>query len=136
MIRDEKFVSVEEMGKQIAFSEKVREITEGKGFKAHIITLGCQQNEADSERISGALCALGYTITEDDMSADLIIINTCAIREHAERRALSFIGRYKHNKAKNPDMVLGVCGCMMAQEHRMKQVITFPYVDFAFGTGS
>jgi tRNA-2-methylthio-N6-dimethylallyladenosine synthase len=132
----EKFVSCEEMGKQLAFAEKVRELTEGKNFKAHIITLGCQQNEADSERISGALNSLGYTITDDDMSADLIIINTCAIREHAERRALSFIGRYKHNKAKNPDMVLGVCGCMMAQEHRMKQVITFPYVDFAFGTGS
>ena len=111
-------------------------MTDGKDFKAHIITLGCQQNEADSERISGALVSLGYTVTDDDASADLIIINTCAIREHAERRALSFIGRYKHNKTKNPDMVIGVCGCMMAQKHRMEQVIKFPYVDFAFGTGS
>ena len=111
-------------------------MTDGKDFKAHIITLGCQQNEADSERISGALVSLGYTVTDDDASADLIIINTCAIREHAERRALSFIGRYKHNKTKNPDMVIGVCGCMMAQKHRMDQVIRFPYVDFAFGTGS
>lgn len=136
MTESGKFVPMDEIARQSAFADKVREITEGKGLCAYIITLGCQQNEADSERISGALVSLGYTVTEDDSSADLIIINTCAIREHAERRALSFIGRYKHNKAKNPDMVLGVCGCMMAQEHRMKQVITFPYVDFAFGTGS
>ena len=99
-----KFVSAMEMARQSAFADKVREITEGKGLTAFVITLGCQQNEADSERICGALMSLGYTVTEDDTSADLIIINTCAIREHAERRALSFIGRYKHNKAKNPDM--------------------------------
>lgn len=131
-----KFVSLEEIANQKKYADSVRALTDGKGFKAHIITLGCQQNEADSERISGALVSLGYTVTDDDTSADLIIINTCAIREHAERRALSFIGRYKHNKNKNPDMVLGVCGCMMAQNHRMEQVIRFPYVDFAFGTGS
>ncbi len=131
-----KFVSLEEIAKQKKYADAVRALTDGKGFKAYIITLGCQQNEADSERISGALTSLGYTVTDDDASADIIIINTCAIREHAERRALSFIGRYKHNKAKNPDMVLGVCGCMMAQKHRMEQVIRFPYVDFAFGTGS
>ncbi len=131
-----KFVSLEEIANQKKYADSVRALTDGKGFKAHIITLGCQQNEADSERISGALVSLGYTVTDDDTSADLIIINTCAIREHAERRALSFIGRYKHNKNKNPDMVLGVCGCMMAQKHRMEQVIRFPYVDFAFGTGS
>ena len=136
MTNKDKFVSAEEIAKQTDFASKVRELINGKGFKAHIITLGCQQNEADSERISGYLKSLGYTITEDDSSADLIIINTCAIREHAERRALSFIGRYKHNKIKNPDMVIGVCGCMMAQPHRMEQVIRFAYVDFAFGTGS
>ena len=130
------FVSSEEMAIQVKYADKIRALISGKGFKAHIITLGCQQNEADSERIGGALRSFGYEITDDDASADMIIINTCAIREHAERRALSFIGRYKHNKAKNPDMILAVCGCMMAQEHRMKQVITFPYVDFAFGTGS
>ena len=133
---DSKFVSVTDMAKQKKYADGVRALTEGKGYKAFIITLGCQQNEADSERISGALASLGYTVTEDDGAADLIIINTCAIREHAERRALSFIGRYKHNKIKNPDMVIGVCGCMMAQKHRMEQVIRFPYVDFAFGTGS
>ena len=99
-----KFVSLEEIANQKKYADSVRALTDGKGFKAHIITLGCQQNEADSERISGALVSLGYTVTDDDTSADLIIINTCAIREHAERRALSFIGRYKHNKNKNPDM--------------------------------
>jgi len=130
------FVSANDIVIQGHYADKIRVLVADKGFKAHIITLGCQQNEADSERISGALRSFGYEITEDDTAADLIIINTCAIREHAERRALSFIGRYKHAKAKNPDMILAVCGCMMAQDHRMRQVITFPYVDFAFGTGS
>ncbi len=136
MAQRTEFVTAEEIALQAQFSKKVLGLISDKNFKAHIITLGCQQNEADSERIGGALKSLGYEITDNDAEADMIIINTCAIREHAERRALSFIGRYKHAKAKNPDMILAVCGCMMAQEHRMKQVITFPYVDFAFGTGS
>ena len=130
------FVGAEELLKQQEYASSTRRLIDGKGFKAHVITLGCQQNEADSERISGVLKSLGYEITENDNEADLIIINTCAIREHAERRALSFIGRYKHNKIKNPDMIIAVCGCMMAQKHRMEQVRTFAYVDFAFGTGS
>ena len=122
MTNKDKFVSAEEIAKQTDFASKVRELINGKGFKAHIITLGCQQNEADSERISGYLKSLGYTITEDDSSADLIIINTCAIREHAEKRALSIIGQYKHLKAQNPELVIAVCGCMVTQEARASKL--------------
>ncbi len=133
----ENFVSVSELEEQRGYIARVRELIGSKGLKAFVITLGCQQNEADSERIRGILTSLGYTITDDEQIADAIIVNTCAIREHAEKRALSIIGRYKHNKTRNPSTVLGVCGCMPAQEHRMEQIKhSYHYVDFAFGTGA
>jgi len=131
------FVSIEEMKKQSLFTEKVRALIKDKGFKAHVFTLGCQQNEADSERMRGILVSLGYEITYKEEEADLLLVNTCAIREHAEKRALSIIGRYKHLKIKNPDLVIGVCGCMSAQEHRSEQLKhSYHYVDFVFGTGA
>ena len=131
------FVNTDELENQKVISEQVKKLTFGKSFKALVLTLGCQQNEADSEVIRGILKSLGYFITYDDKDADVIIINTCAVREHAESRALSIIGRYKHNKIKNPDMILGVCGCMTSQSHRTEQIKhSYPYVDFVFGTGS
>ncbi len=131
------FVSVAELERQASFCNKVRELVLGKGMLAFVITLGCQQNEADSERIRGILTSVGYTLTDDEAIADIIIVNTCAIREHAEKRALSIIGRYKHNKARNPNTVIGVCGCMSAQEHRSEQLKhSYHYVDFAIGTAS
>lgn len=131
------FVSIEETKKQRLFIDKIRVFINGKGFKACVFTLGCQQNEADSERMRGILADLGYEITYKEEEADLLLVNTCAIREHAERRALSIVGRYKHYKTKNPDLVIGVCGCMTAQEHRASQLKhSYPYVDFVFGTGA
>ena len=136
-MRTDNFVNPLELEAQRSYTGRVREMIEGKGLKAFVITLGCQQNEADSERIRGILVSLGYTITDNEEIADAIIVNTCAIREHAERRALSIIGRYKHNKARNPDTVIGVCGCMTAQEHRANHLKrSYHYVDFVFGTGS
>lgn len=131
------FVSAAELARQGEYAQGVREIIKNKGLRAFVITLGCQQNEADSERIRGILTDLGYSITDDETIADAIIVNTCAIREHAEKRALSIIGRYKHNKERNPDTVIGVCGCMTAQEHRAEHLKrSYHYVDFVFGTGS
>jgi len=131
------FVSIEEMKKQRLFIDNVRTQIEGKGLKACVFTLGCQQNEADSERMRGILKSLGYEITYKEDEADLLLVNTCAIREHAERRALSIVGRYKHYKTKNPDLIIGVCGCMTAQEHRIEHFKhSYPYVDFVFGTGT
>ena len=131
------FVSIEDMKKQSLFIDKVRALIDKKGFKACVFTLGCQQNEADSERMRGILKALGYEITYKEDEADLLLVNTCAIREHAEKRALSIVGRYKHYKTKNPDLVIGVCGCMTAQEHRAEQFKhSYHYVDFVFGTGA
>ena len=102
---------------------------------AFVLTFGCQQNVADSEKLSGLAREMGYEITEDPACAELILVNTCAIREHAEKRALSIVGQYKHLKEKNRDLVIGVCGCMVAQEHRREQLKkSYPYVDFILGT--
>ena len=85
--------------------------------KAHVITLGCQQNEADSEKIRAMAVEMGYEITDSPESADLVVINTCAIRKHAELKALSIIGRFKASKAENPEFILAMVGCMAAEPH-------------------
>jgi len=135
MVNTNNFVSSAELLEQEGYKREIRKKISGKGYKAFVFTLGCQQNEADSERIRGVLREVGYTITDNEEEADFLLVNTCAIREHAERRALSIIGRFKHYKAKNLDIVIGVCGCMTAQEHRSEQIKhSYHYVDFAFGT--
>ncbi len=105
--------------------------------KVFVQTFGCQQNEADSEKYLGMAVDMGYEPTDTPDNADLIIVNTCAIREHAEKKALSIIGQYKHIKAKNKDLIIGVCGCMVAQEHRREELkMKYPYVTFTLGTAS
>ena len=107
----------------------------GRRRRAFILTFGCQQNVADSEKLSGLCLRMGYELTERADEADLIMVNTCAIREHAEQKALSIVGQYKHLKAKNPELIVGVCGCMVAQEHRRDELKrSYPYVDLVFGT--
>ncbi len=109
----------------------------GKKRGAFVLTFGCQQNEADSEKLAGLCEAMGYTVVSAPEEADLIVVNTCAIREHAEQKALSIVGQYKHLKAKNPSLVIAVGGCMMAQEHRKNDIkFRYPYVDFVFGPSS
>lgn len=104
---------------------------------AFVLTFGCQQNEADSERLKGTALAMGYELVDEPARADLIVVNTCAIREHAELKALSIIGQYKHIKHKNPELVIAVCGCMPAQESRKMELKNkYPYVDLVFGTTS
>ena len=104
---------------------------------AFVQTFGCQQNEADSEKLAGMARAMGYIITDSPDEADLIVVNTCAVREHAERKTLSIIGQYKHIKEANPNLVIAVCGCMVGQEHRRTELkMRYPYVDFTFPPGS
>jgi tRNA-2-methylthio-N6-dimethylallyladenosine synthase len=105
--------------------------------KYFIQTFGCQQNEADSQRMAGICRMMGYEETDDPSEAKLILVNTCAIREHAEKRALSIIGQYKHVKEADPDVVIGVGGCMVTQKHRADRLkMSYPYVDFVFDTTS
>ena len=143
MIRNSNDVSASEIEKQKGYMALVRAENErylndnGVRRKAFVLTLGCQQNEADSERLSGMAVEMGYDIVSAPEEASLIIVNTCAIREHAEQRALSLVGQYKHIKAKNPDLKIVMCGCMVVQEHRIQDIkMRYPYVDILFGTSS
>lgn len=118
---------------------KVRKILQlkyqGTLPKAYIETSGCQQNESDSEKLMGMSVDLGFTPTESKEEADLILINTCAVREHAELKALSHTGYLKHLKEAHPDLIIGICGCMVQQNHRKEDIKhKYPYVDFVFGT--
>lgn len=110
------------------------EKTEGIPPYACVLTFGCQQNEADSEKMRGVLADLGYEITSDPEQSQVLLFNTCAVRDHAEKKVLSVIGQYKHLKLKRPSLIIGVCGCMTAQEERREKLKrSYPYVDFATG---
>ena len=142
-IKKSSFVSDEEYARQKGFSEFIKsendKYFEEQGIrrKVFVMTLGCQQNEADSEKLLGMSEAMGYEETATPDDASLILVNTCAIREHAEKRALSIVGQYKHIKAKNPDLIICICGCMVVQEHRIQDIkMRYPYVDVLFGTSS
>lgn len=103
--------------------------------KACVITYGCQQNVADSEKIKGMLELMGYDFTDDRFEAKLIIFNTCAVREHAEDRVFGNVGALKNYKRENPDAVLALCGCMMQQQHIADKIKkSYPFVDLVFGT--
>ena len=107
----------------------------GKHLKYMIKTYGCQANLADTERISGILETMGYSSTEKEEEADLLLLNTCAIRENAENRVFGELGRLKPLKKTNPNMLLGICGCMPQEEKVTARVREkFPYVDLVFGT--
>ncbi len=109
----------------------------GRKPRFFVQTFGCQQNEADSERLAGLATAMGYEKADAPEEAELILVNTCAVREHAERKTLSIIGQYKHIKEKKPELVIAVCGCMVGQEHRRNELkMRYPYVDITFPPGS
>lgn len=124
---------------ELAVAEKVAayHMHNSTSPKYYIQTFGCQQNEADSERLAGLCECMGYTRTFVPDEASLILVNTCAVREHAEKKALSIIGQYKHIKDANPDLVIGVGGCMVTQEARASKLkMSYPYVSFTFDTGA
>ena len=133
----------EDIEKQFRFAAQVAAVHERNGRvgenapKCFVQTFGCQQNEADSERIAGLAILMGYAITHDPAEAKLILVNTCAVREHAEKKALSIIGQYKHLKEADPEVIIGVGGCMATQQHRADQLKrSYPYVSFVFDTAS
>ena len=120
--------------KESDFSEyinAVKHLNAEQSKKVYIVTFGCQQNEADAEKMLGMSEAMGYEKTDTPDNADLIILNTCAIRKHAEEKALSLLGRFKALKKKNNSLIIGVCGCMAAEEHIKEMLKTdFHYVTF------
>lgn len=101
----------------------------------NILTLGCQMNERDSETLAGMLIQMGYEPVEDRNMADIAIINTCSVRDHADRRFFGMLGQLKKIKEKNPAFIVCVCGCMMQQQHIIDQIKEkYPWVDIIFGT--
>lgn len=101
----------------------------------YIETWGCQMNEEDSEKLSGMLKRLGYSSTEEREKSDIIIFNTCCIRENAELKVYGNLGALKKLKEKNPNLIIAVCGCMMQQEGMAEAIVKkYPFVDILFGT--
>ena len=107
-----------------------------KGKKYFLRTYGCQMNVHDGEEIAARLESLGFSVTDTMENADMVILNTCAIRENAHDKLYGFLGRCKHQKEKvNPNLIIGICGCMAQEEGVVKELMEkHPYVDIVFGT--
>jgi len=132
-------VPLEEIEKQEEFSQLVKTVLAARYEPeiplAFIHTFGCQGNVADSERIKGMLSKMGYGFTDAQEKADLILFNTCAVREHAQDRVFGNIGEIKKYKKSNPQLKIVLCGCMMQQEHIAAKIKkSYPFVDLVFGT--
>lgn len=107
----------------------------GEGRKYLIRTYGCQMNEHDTEVMAGILEEIGYESTDQDEEADIILLNTCAIRENAENKVFGEIGNLKHLKQEKPELILGVCGCMAQEEAVVNRIMQkHQHVDLIFGT--
>ena len=101
---------------------------------AFVDTYGCQQNEADSERIRGYLAQMGFGFTSDEEQARVIVINTCAIREHAEQRVFGNLGALVHTKRRHPEQIICLCGCMAQEPHVADKIRqSYRHVDLVFG---
>ncbi len=101
----------------------------------YLRTMGCQMNEHDSEVIAGLLLSLGYEPTDSVDEADLILYNTCCVRENPERKVYGHIASYRRLKELKPDLIIGICGCMTQQKNELKQIMKrLPHVDLIFGT--
>ena len=132
-------VPPEELERQTEYSKLVSTVLSSRfpvsKPKAFVHTYGCQGNVADGEKLKGILCTLGYELTESVEEADLVLYNTCAIREHAQDRVFGNVGALKKYKTAKPDMIIALCGCMMQQEYVAERIKnSFRYVDLVFGT--
>ena len=106
----------------------------GMGKKYFVKTYGCQMNERDSENICAMLDEMGYTKSIDYNDADLVILNTCAIRENAHNKVFGMLGRLKHIKMTRP-LIVGVCGCMAQEEVVVSEIISkYKWINFVIGT--
>ena len=125
-----------DINRQLSFCREIAQINAARPQPplAFVDTYGCQQNEADSERIRGYLRQMGYGFTDQEEEARIIVLNTCAIREHAEQRVFGNVGALVHVKRRHPDQIICVCGCMAQEQHvadKIKQ--SFRHVDLVFG---
>lgn len=128
-------VSAEEIRLQKEIIKRIKKSFGGKIKYALVETYGCQQNVNDSQRIEGMLLEMGYTLTDDREQADIIIFNTCAVRENAQDRVYGNLGALKHLKKRRHDVLIAVCGCMVQQEQIADRIrAKYRHVDLVFGT--
>ena len=136
MKRENVLVPEDALARQRDFEAKIKEMFNAR--EAHPVacvdTFGCQQNVADGQKLMGMLADCGFTFTEDAKEADLVILNTCAVREHAEQRVFGNLGILTHTKKENPEQVICLCGCMAQEERVSKRVKeSYRHVDLVFG---
>ena len=129
-------ITADQVAEQLNICDRMRAFYAARNRRplALVDTFGCQQNEADSEKLRGYLSAMGFGFTEDADTADVVIFNTCAVREHAEQRVLGNVGALNHTKERNPDQIIAVCGCMVQQPHMAEKLKkSYRIVDLVFG---
>ena len=137
MAKQTTVISQAELQKQLQFCLQINAYWRDRDTTplAYVETYGCQQNEADSERIRGLLVESGYAITDTAEGADVVVMNTCAIREHAEQRVFGNLGALTHFKRRHSRMKIFLCGCMAGQEKVVERIKrSYPYVDGVFST--
>ena len=119
---------------QEKYIEKIKELNKGKELKYNILTMGCQLNENDSEKLCGMLEKMGYIRTDNFQEADLNLFNTCCVRENAEDRLFGKLGELKRRKEEN-GTIIAIGGCMMQEKHITNKIKeSYPFVDIIFGT--
>lgn len=133
---ERKLIAPEEIRRQEEICGEIFEkvTADGRRPLAMVDTYGCQQNEADSEKLRGYLAEMGYGFTQDEFQADVVVVNTCAVREHAEMRVFGNVGALNHSKKARPSQIVAVCGCMVQQAHIAEKIKkSYPVVDLVFG---
>ena len=136
MERKNVLVPEADLARQREFEKNIRDMFTAREDHpvACVDTFGCQQNVADGQKLMGMLEACGFTFTQDPKEADLVILNTCAVREHAEQRVFGNLGMLTHTKKENPEQVIALCGCMAQEERVSKRVReSYRHVDLVFG---
>lgn len=134
MKREPVFVTPQEQLEQQRAAQAVKELP-NRPRSFHIVTYGCQMNAHDSEKLAGMLADMGMTQADDRRNADFVLFNTCCIRDNAERRALGNVTWLKELKKEKPDLLIGVCGCMVQQPQMAEKILKqYRFIDLAFGT--
>ena len=136
MERTELLVSPEEMERQRIFTEQVKTLPH-RPKRYHVVTYGCQMNAHDSEKIAGMMEAMGMVSAPAREEADFVIFNTCCVRENAERRALGNVTWLKEVRKEKPELLIGVCGCMIQEPGMAEKILKqYKFIDLAFGTAN
>ena len=134
MERTQVQIPAAQLDRQRDFEAKLKEMHAARPLRALVDTFGCQQNVADSQYIMGMLRAMGCSFTDDPAQADVVVLNTCAIRDHAEKRVYGNLGALTHTKKANPAQVICLCGCMAQRPEVAEKVRqSYRHVDLVFG---